>query len=145
MKICITCTPGGHLTEMQYLLEAFNGHEVFYILEDTIRSQAIRDAYLVRLIATPLDMLAILPSIFRILLKESPQVIISTGAEIAIPVFYIGKLLGARTIFVETICRISQPTRTGKLVYPVTDLFLVQHESLLAKYGDKARYEGGMI
>ncbi|MCK5494657.1 MAG: capsular biosynthesis protein, partial [Candidatus Omnitrophica bacterium] len=82
----------------------------------------------------------------KILIKERPDVIISTGGgEIAVPFSYIGKLLGAKVIFIETLARITAPSGGGKLVYPVADLFLVQWESLLQKYGNKAKYWGKII
>jgi UDP-N-acetylglucosamine:LPS N-acetylglucosamine transferase len=62
----------------------------------------------------------------RICLRERPRLIISAGAGPAVPFFYIGKLLGAKTIFVEVVDRIEKPTLTGRLVRPVTDRFLVQ-------------------
>ena len=82
----------------------------------------------------------------KILLKEKPDVIISTGGgEIAVPFCYIGKVLGAKVIFIETLTRLTTPSGGGKLVYPIADLFLVQWESLLNRYGKKAKYWGKVI
>ena len=83
---------------------------------------------------------------FKILTKEKPDVIVSTGGgEIAVPFCYIGKILGAKIIFIETLSRITTPSGGGRLVYPIADLFLVQWESLLKKYGTKAKYWGNVI
>jgi UDP-N-acetylglucosamine:LPS N-acetylglucosamine transferase len=81
----------------------------------------------------------------RILLREKPKLIISTGSEIAIPAFYLAKLLRIKTVFIESWTRVDRPTGTGKIVYPVSDLFLVQWERLLPKYGKKAKYEGAIL
>ena len=62
----------------------------------------------------------------RILKKERPDLIISTGAAVAVPFFWIGKLIGTKNIYIEVFDRINRPTLTGKLVYPVTDRFIVQ-------------------
>ncbi|EGL98830.1 polysaccharide biosynthesis protein CpsF [Ligilactobacillus salivarius NIAS840] len=64
----------------------------------------------------------------RILLKEKPDLIISSGAAVAVPFFYIGKILGAKLIYIEVFDRIDKPTVTGKLVYPIADKFIVQWE-----------------
>jgi len=56
---------------------------------------------------------------------------------------YVGKS-GIKTIFIESWTRVIQPTVTGRIVYPVSDVFLVQWGSLLSKYGKKAKYEGGI-
>jgi len=84
-------------------------------------------------------------SIFRILCKEKPDLIVSTGAELAIPAFYLAKLLRIKTIFIESWTRISEPTGTGRIVYPVSYVFLVQWKQLLVKYGKKAKYEGAIV
>ena len=93
----------------------------------------------------PLLMARALLSTFRILLREKPKLIVSTGSEIAIPAFYLAKLLRIKTIFIESWTRVDRPTGTGKIVYPVSDVFFVQWEHLLSKYGKKTRYEGAIL
>jgi len=80
----------------------------------------------------------------RILRKERPDVIISTGAAVAVPFFYIGKLMGIKTIYLEVFDRIDQPTLTGRLVYPVSSLLIVQWEEMKKVY-PKAIYLGGIF
>ena len=80
-----------------------------------------------------------------ILAKERPFAIISTGAEIAIPAFLLGKVLGMRLVFVESLCRVSKPSGTGFLLYPLADLFLVQWPQLVNSYGPRAEYAGAVL
>ncbi|HBT4444931.1 TPA: UDP-N-acetylglucosamine--LPS N-acetylglucosamine transferase, partial [Enterococcus faecium] len=80
----------------------------------------------------------------RILLKEKPDLIISSGAAVAVPFFYLGKLIGAKTIYIEVFDRIDAPTLTGKLVYPVTDKFIVQWDEMKKVY-PKAINLGGIF
>jgi beta-1,4-N-acetylglucosaminyltransferase len=146
MKICLVCSHGGHLAEMLQLTEAFEGHETFFITYDSPRTRQLKRKYLMRNIGTsPVLMAWAFLLTFGILLKERPKLIISTGSEIAIPAFYLARLFGVKTIYVETWARVVQPSGTGKIVYPVADVFLVQWESLLSKYGKKAKYEGAVI
>lgn len=70
----------------------------------------------------------------KVLKKERPDVIISSGAAVAVPFFYIGKLFGAKTVYIEVFDRIDKPTVTGKLVYPITDKFIVQWEEMKKVY-----------
>ena len=81
---------------------------------------------------------------FKILRKEKPDLIISSGAAVAVPFFWIGKLFGAKTVYIEIFDRIDKPTLTGKLVYPVTDKFIVQWEELKKVY-PKAINLGGIF
>ena len=80
----------------------------------------------------------------KIMRKERPDYIISTGSEIAIPPFLIAKMTKAKTVFIESWCRTKTRSGTGKILYPFADLFLVQWPELLHHYGPKARYEGGV-
>ena len=58
-----------------------------------------------------------------------PDIVISSGAGIAVPFFWIGKLFGAKTVYIEVIDRIDTRTLTARLVSPVTDLFVTQMPS----------------
>ena len=71
----------------------------------------------------------------KILKKEKPSVIISSGAAVAVPFFWIGKLFfKTKNIYIEVFDRIDKPTLTGKLVYLVTDKFIVQWEEMKKVY-----------
>lgn len=70
----------------------------------------------------------------RVLRRERPRLIVSTGAAVAVPFFYLGKLFGARTIFIEVVDRVHGPTLTGRLVRPVTDQYVVQWPEQQALY-----------
>lgn len=146
MKICLVCSHGGHLTELLRLKGAFEGHETFFVTYDSARTRELQRRYLLRNIGTnPIWMALAFVTICGMLLKEKPKLIVSTGSEIAIPAFYLARLFGMRTIFIESWTRVNRPTGTGKIVYPISDLFLVQWEQMLAKYGRKAKYEGAIV
>ena len=69
-----------------------------------------------------------------ILRKEHPNIIITAGAAPAVPFLWIGKLVGAKTVYIEVFDRIDKPTLAGKLCYPVTDRFIVQWEEMKKVY-----------
>jgi UDP-N-acetylglucosamine:LPS N-acetylglucosamine transferase len=85
------------------------------------------------------------PWAYYVLQSERPQVILSLGAEIALPFFYLGKLLRIKTIFIESWCRVENLSLTGRLVYPVADVFWVQWPGLLHAARPKARYHGAVM
>lgn len=93
----------------------------------------------------PIKFLKCLFQTFCILKKEKPKVIISTGAGVAVPACFLGKLFfKSKIIFIESFCRIEEPSLSGKLIYPISDLFLVQWKKLLKFYG-KAIYRGSVV
>ncbi len=133
-KIALVCSHGGHLTEMQYMMEAFQGHDLFFVTYDSVRTQKLfQRKYLIEAIGTNWVRMAIaFVKFFQIFLKERPDIVVSTGSEIAIPAFYLAKIFRARTIFIECWCRVRTTSATGRLVYPVVDTFLVQWPQLVA-------------
>ncbi len=147
MKIALVCSHGGHLTEMLYLMEAFSGNDIIFITYNSNRTRNLEyRTYLVENIGTNLlKMLLASFKIAGILIKERPNIIVSTGSEIAIPAFYLAKLFRIKTIFIESWCRVKVPSGTGKLVYSVSDIFLVQWPEMLIAYGPKAKYMGAVI
>ncbi len=156
IKIGIICSPGGHLEQALSVLEAFKDCKVFIVTYDfpTLKGFEHRGVfrfYYLRYfgdsaIEVFFTLLVSCFSYFRIFLKERPKAVFSTGSEIAIPAFYIGKFLfGIKLIYLETIVRTTYPTVAAKFLYYISDLFLVQWESLLCKFGSKASYAGRII
>lgn len=70
----------------------------------------------------------------KILKREKPDVIITSGAAPTIPFFYVGKLMHVKTVYIEVFDRIDKSTISGKLCYPVTDKFIVQWEEMKTVY-----------
>lgn len=145
MKIALVCSNGGHLTELEMLADAWSDHEVFWITYDSPRTRARKRTYRVHYIGlNPWWMAVASARIARILLRERPRLLISSGPEIAIPAFYLARLLGIRTIFIEVWTRVSRPTGAGRFVYPIANHFFVQWPEMLERYGARARFEGAL-
>lgn len=145
-KVVLVSSAGGHLAELLELSDAFAGHEVVHITYRSAMTENLDRAYRFENIGTsPWKALRTVWPVFKILRREKPDAVVSTGAEIAIIVFYVAKMLRLRTLFIESWTRVTEPTRTGRLVYPICDAFLVQWPDLLAAYGDKARYRGAIL
>jgi len=58
--------------------------------------------------------------------RHRPEVLLATGGGVTVPLFLVGKLAGARLIYVESFTRVDGPSLTGRLVYPLVDRFFVQ-------------------
>lgn len=149
MKIGLVCSHGGHLTEALQILEAFDGHSIFFATYHSARDNEVRQiapAYFTENIgANPWRMFKAFFWAFGVLRRERPQVLVSLGAEIAVPFFYCARLFGIKTIFVENFFRVNSLSRTGRLVLPVADAFFVQWPQLLEACGCKAQYAGAVI
>lgn len=78
---------------------------------------------------------------WKILRSIRPDAIISTGPALAIPLFWLAKFLGIKTIFIESWVRVEHSSLAGRLVYPVSSLFFVQWPTM-KKVFPKAIYAG---
>lgn len=65
----------------------------------------------------------------RVLRRVRPDVVVSTGAGVALPFLAMAPLVGARTVFLEVYDRVDGLSATGRLVAPFVDTLLLQHAS----------------
>lgn len=160
MKIGISCGSGGHLSQILELMDAFDEHDTFFVI---VKSQVTEGINLnnVRFIIHPpkpkklfgislhklqLTLYYIRLSIpcLRIILVDKPDVLVGHGGEATLILFYFAKIFRTNLIFIETVERVNELSGTGKLVYPITDLFIVQWETLKNKY-ENSVYWGRII
>ena len=139
MKICFACSSGGHLAHLHMLQPFWQDKERFWVTFDKEDARSILENE--RLIPcyfpTNRSLKALLINsvlAWKVLRKERPDVIISSGAAVSVPFFYIGKLFGIKTVYIEIFDRIDKPTLSGRLVYPVADRFIVQWEEMKKVY-----------
>ena len=139
MKICLVGSSGGHLAHLNMLKPFWSREDRFWVTFDKEDARSIlkEEKMYPCYFPTNRNLKNLIKNTFlaiRILRKERPDVIISSGAAVAVPFFYLGKLFGAKTVYIEVFDRIDKPTVTGKLVYPVTDKFIVQWAEMKKVY-----------
>ncbi len=149
MKVCLVGSSGGHLMHLYLLKEFWKNKDRFWVTFDKEDSRSLlkEEKKYWCYFPTNRNIKNLIKNTFlaiKILLSERPDIIISSGAGSAVPFFYIGKLLGAKLVYIEVYDRISSPTMTGRLVYKISDLFVVQWEEQ-KKYYPKAINLGGII
>lgn len=139
MKVCLVGSSGGHLTHLYMLKPFWQSKERFWVTFNKEDARSLLNGEKKYFCYYPTNrsfkalcvntILAI-----KILVQEKPDLIISSGAAVAVPFFYIGKLIGSKTIYIEVFDRIDKSTVTGKMVYPVTDRFIVEWEEMKQVY-----------
>ena len=133
IKVCLVGSSGGHLTHLYMLKPFWENKERFWVTFDKEDARSILEEEKLYpcYFPTNRNIKNLIRNTFcalKVLKKERPSVIISSGAAVAVPFFYIGKLMGAKLVYIEVFDRIDKPTMTGKLVYPIVDKFIVQWE-----------------
>ena len=139
MKVCFATSSGGHLTHLRMLEPWWKNHERFWVTFDKedAKSSLKRERLYFCHYPTNRNIKNLIKNTFlaiRVLRKERPDLIVSTGAAVAVPFFYIGKIFGSKCVYIEVFDRVDKPTITGKLVYPIADAFVVQWDEQLQVY-----------
>lgn len=150
-KVMFIASTGGHLNELLQLKSLFNEYDSYLITEKTKSTIGLKEKfknvnYLVY--GTKDHLFTYLfkftyncfKSLF-LYIKIRPKVIVTTGTHTAVPLCYIGKIFKTKIIFIETFANSETKTLAGRLVYPISDTFIVQWESMLKHY-PKAIYGG---
>jgi UDP-N-acetylglucosamine:LPS N-acetylglucosamine transferase len=146
-KILAVASAGGHWIQLRRLLPAFAGSEVVFVTTNPgYRGEvsgagfwAVNDANR----WNKLGLARMLARIAWILLRERPDVVISTGAAPGYFALRLGKLLGARTIWVDSIANVERMSLSGQLVRRYADLWLTQWPHLAGSDGPE--YSGAVL
>ena len=139
-KVGIVCSSGGHLAQLHCLDAWWSRHDRFWVTFDKPDAVSLLAGERVVYGHHPTNrnvknlarntLLAL-----RVLARERPDVLVSNGAGLAVPFFYVGKLLfGCKTVYIEVYDRVDSPTVTARLVRPVLDRMVVQWEEQKAFY-----------
>lgn len=153
-RVVFISSTGGHFNEMMQLEPIFKKYDYHIIVEKDKTNKNLKNKYKNRLSYLPYGTRA---KLFRYIfiftwiiiktvyfyIKYRPHVIVTTGTHTAVPMCYLGKLFGSKVIFIETFANRTRPSLSGKMVYPVADLFIVQWEEMKKVYPNAI--DGGSI
>jgi len=146
-KVCFICSSGGHLTELLPVgLKLGKNHEHFWITfrnpmsDNTLKNE--RHFLVHDPIRNPVIYLKLFFHSLYLFLKERPDIVITTGAGMAVPFSIISKIFGKKLVFIESFCRPESPSLSGRVLYPFADRFFVQWKNNLEHYGKKAEFMG---
>ena len=139
---------GGHWVQLKRVLSAFDGHELTCV---TVHSDLARDVpFAKRFFVIPdanrWNKLALLRSATKIawiLLRTRPDVVISTGAAPGWFGLVVGKLLRARTVWIDSIANAEELSLSGQKAERWADLWLTQWPHLARPEGP--RYLGSVL
>lgn len=148
-KLLFTSSSGGHLEELLQLNELINEQSVLVTEGKVAAKVKFKKKYFIKQINRKekyflIHFIKLIICEFKILQKEKPDIVISTGALITVPLCILAKIMGKKVIYIESFARITTPSLTGKILYHFADLFVVQWKELLDVY-PKAKYFGGIF
>lgn len=154
-KVLFISSTGGHLNELLQLKPMFEKYDYHIITEKDKTNESLEDEYSEKISYLPYGTRSkifqyvfvyafLILKTFYLYFKIKPKYIITTGTHTAGPMCYLGKLFGSKIIYIETFANINKKTATGRLIYPIADLFIVQWEEMLKIY-PRAVYGGSIF
>lgn len=133
-RVLAVASGGGHWVQLRRVMPAFEGHDVVYVTINPVYRQDVPGAR-VHIVndATRWDRLGSAQLALRILwilIRERPHAVVSTGAAPGCFAIILGRLLGARTVWLDSVANIEQMSMSGELVKRWSHLWLTQWEHL---------------
>lgn len=135
LRIGLVASAGGHLDQLLKIANPCMGRDTFAVTtSEKVRGAfggAIRTYTVVECNRQhPFRVACLIVQCARILLRERPDVVVSTGAAVGCVTCLLAKVLGAKVVWLDSITNVERPSLSGRLVRPVADLFLVQWPEL---------------
>jgi UDP-N-acetylglucosamine:LPS N-acetylglucosamine transferase len=147
-KILAVASGGGHWVQLMRLRPLCDDYETCYAtvqseykdqVDSGARFYTITDATR----WSKLDLIRMILEVLWIVVKERPDIVITTGAAPGVAAIRAGKLIGAKTIWIDSIANIEQMSMSGVKVRRYADLWLTQWEHLARP--DGPRFLGAVI
>ncbi len=153
-KVIFISSMGGHLNELLKLEPIFKEYDYYIITEKHKSTEYLKHIYGNKIKFLPyctrskifkyifIYTYLILKTIY-LYVKINPDIIVTTGTHTAVPMCYISKIFNKKVVYIETFANINKKTLTGKFIYPIANLFIVQWKNMLKLYPN-AIYVGGV-
>ena len=146
-RVLAVASGGGHWQQMMLMRPAFDGHEVTYVttMEGLPEQFGATPAHIVPDCNRHewLSTLRCMVALSSLILRKRPHVVMSTGALPGVIALTLGKLVRARTIWVDSMANAERMSSSGKMARHVADLWLSQWEHVAEETG--AGYAGSVI
>ena len=147
--VILVCSSGGHLQQMLALQPAWGAYSHVWVTFDKSDARSLLGEERVVYAHSPTNrnlknLLRNLVLAWRTLRAVRPRVLLTTGAGVAVPFAWIGRLLRVRIVYVESFTRIEGPSLTGRLVAPIAQRAYVQWPEMEGALRN-ARYAGNVF
>jgi hypothetical protein len=146
-KVLAVASSGGHWVQLRRVTPAFAESEVVYVtVLDSYRSQVPDNKFYSVKDATRWNKVGLVVlglQLAWIILKERPDVVISTGAAPGYFAILLGRIFRAKTIWIDSMANIEELSMSGARVGRYADLWLTQWPHLARSEGP--HYAGGVL
>ncbi len=147
-RVLAVASGGGHWVQLLRTVPAFAEHQVTYVTVDEVYQDDVKDTAGFHVVndGTRWNKVGLITMAMRlliILLRVRPHIIVSTGAAPGYFAIRMGRLLGARTIWIDSMANVEQLSMSGERIGRYADLWLTQWPHLAQPEGP--HYMGAVL
>lgn len=155
LRLCLAASGGGHLRQLLDLEPVWGKFDYYFVTEDTALGRSLAERHPVRFVnhyalgqarlGKPLTMLkAAIGNFFqsvRLILKDRPDVVITTGAGAVYWASITARLLGAKLVMIDSFARFDKPSKFARLTAPFAHHKVVQAAPLKQAWPDAQLFD----
>lgn len=137
--MCLAASAGGHASELMKLAACWKGYDCFFVTTSRVVERQMAQYGRVYVVPEsnrrqPFRILRTLACCMKIMIRERPNAVVTTGAAVGCLLSFLGKLSGARVAWIDSIANSEGLSLSGRLARPFADLVLTQWPELAKRY-----------
>lgn len=145
----MVASSGGHLSQLLKIEDSWNAHDTVYITTTDVMLNKLQQRGKVYVVGEcnrqhPIRVIMVFMRSIIAVLKERPDVVISTGAAVGCITCFLGKLSGAKVVWIDSITNVERISLSGRMIRHISNVFLVQWPELAKQYRN-VEYVGTVI
>lgn len=143
-KLLAVASQGGHLIQLMRLKPVFDQYDASYVSNQ--RHDGMEENFTVVVDANrnaKCKLLLLFMQVLWIMIRRRPDVVISSGAAPGYFALMLGKLFGAKTIWLDSIANAEELSMSGKRAGKFADLWLTQWPEVA--YDNGPQYGGRVL
>lgn len=147
-KILAVASNGGHWHQLQQIVPALDGAEVIFASTSSVETASKADFHADEQLSdySQKELRKLIPGFFeafKLVKRIRPDVVISSGAAPGLMCLLAGRLLGAKTIWMDSIANAEEMSLSGRIAPRFCHVVLTQWEHL--QVPGKVQYWGSVV
>jgi UDP-N-acetylglucosamine:LPS N-acetylglucosamine transferase len=127
------------MVQLLKLADSWQGYDVFSVTTTEVIRERLKKYGTVYVVGEcnrryPVRVIKVLMQSIKIVFRERPSVVISTGAAVGYIICFLSKLGGAKVVWIDSITNVKRMSLSGRMIRFIADLTLVQWPELTKQY-----------
>ncbi len=147
-KVIAISSGGGHWVQLLRLRSMLSEYSTTWVtVEDDYKANVPAGQEFIKITDATrwsrMDLVKMVLQVWFIVLRIRPQVIVTTGAAPGLAALQIGKFIGCKTIWIDSIANVDELSMSGRHAKRFADLWLTQWPHLARDNGPE--YKGAVL